>query len=337
MVVVVLGLAVLFGRAGWQRATARRRARRHALGREALQVALEEDETNPLELAALAALPRRTQITMLAAIAPSLSGESRRSLTRVAEQLGILKHADKRCRSRLWWRRLHGARLFALLGSGEASVPALLGDRRAEVRAQAARWTIEHHDDGILERLLEMLDRDDASTRFAVKDALIRIGRRVTERLARHLAAPSGPARVPALEVAVALADPVLLPVGLELCEDESSAVRAMAARLIGALGGDEGTDVLVRMLRDEAPEVRAAAARSLGKAGHWPAAASLAAMLGDQAWEVRRQAGIALRSLGSPGMLFLRRALSADDAFAADAARQMLDLPDSSTRALQR
>ena len=334
--VVAFGLAVFFGRAGWLRLTERWRARRLALGSDALQAALDDDD-HPLELAPLASLPRRVQITLLAGVAPSLAGESRRRLTHAAEQLGLLRHAAKRCRSWWWWRRLQGARLFTLLGSGEDSVPALLGDRHPEVRAQAARWAIEHHDDEILERLLEMLDRDDASTRFAVTDALIRIGRAVTERLARHLAAPAGRSRVPALEVAVALADPVLLPVGLDLCKDDTPEVRALAARLVGALGGGAGTDVLVRMLGDDAPEVRAAAARALGKAGHWPAAAALAEMLGDRSWEVRRQAGIALRSLGSPGMLFLRRALSADDPFAADAARQMLDMPDSSTRALQR
>lgn len=335
--VIVLGLSAFFGRAGWKRMTAGRRARRLALGRTTLHSALEADDGEQLDLAALADLPRRMQITVLAEVAPSLSGESRQRLTQVAEELGLLAHAANRCHSRLWWRRLQGARLFTLLGSGDTVMPALLGDRHPEVRAQAARWAMEHHDDEILERLLGILDRDEASTRFAVRDALIRIGRPVTERLARHLAAPAGASRIPALEVAVALADPVLLPVGLKLCGDETQAVRALAARLVAAVGGSEVMDVLVRMLGDDAPEVRAAAARSLGKAGHWPAAASLAAMLADRSWEVRRQAGIALRSLGSPGMLFLRRALSAEDPFAADAARQMLDMPDSTTRALQR
>ena len=107
------------------------------------------------------------------------------------------------------------------------------------------------------------------------------------------------------------------------------------AATLVGAIGGGPAIGLLLRLLGDEAPEVRAAAARGLGKAEHWPAAAVLAGLLGDSSCAVRREAGVALRRLGSPGMLFLRRALSARDAFAADAARQMLDLPDSALRTL--
>ncbi len=57
--------------------------------------------------------------------------------------------------------------------------------------------------------------------------------------------------------------------------------------------------------------------------------------MLGDRSWDVRRQAAVALRSLGSPGALFLRQALTSADPYAADAARHMLDLPDSAMRTL--
>jgi hypothetical protein len=38
---------------------------------------------------------------------------------------------------------------------------------------------------------------------------------------------------------------------------------------------------------------------------------------------------GLALRSLGPPGLLFLHRSLQDADRFAADMARHMLDLPD--------
>ena len=76
-------------------------------------------------------------------------------------------------------------------------------------------------------------------------------------------------------------------------------------------------------------PEVRAAAAQALGKLRHWPAAAALAALLRDRAWEVRRAAGFALRALGAPGLLFLRRSLQDTDRYAADMARHVLGLPD--------
>jgi hypothetical protein len=61
---------------------------------------------------------------------------------------------------------------------------------------------------------------------------------------------------------------------------------------------------------------------------GHWPAGPAVARLLRDRAWEVRRASGLALRRLGSPGQLLLRRALTDADPFAADMARQVLDLP---------
>lgn len=334
--VMLVGLCLLLGHGAWARRTGPRTTRRLARGRDALHAALEERGANPPELHALAVLPRRLQIAVLAGVASSLAGAQRRRLTALAQDLSILTHAAARCRSRWWWRRLQGARIYTLLGGGDASVPALLGDRRPEVRAQVAQWAVEHHNDQIVDLLLRMLDVDDGSTRFAVKDSLIRIGRPVTERLALHLSVRSGRSLVPAMEVAVALPDPVLLPAALTLGDDEEAPIRALAAALAGAIGGGPAVELLTTLLRDDAPEVRAAAARGLGRAGHWPAAASLVVLLSDRSWEVRQKAAVALRTLGSPGMLFLRRAISAPDPFAADAARQMLDLPDSALRTLR-
>jgi hypothetical protein len=60
----------------------------------------------------------------------------------------------------------------------------------------------------------------------------------------------------------------------------------------------------------------------------HWQAGSLLAKGLCDSTWRVRRQSALALRALGAPGTLFLRRALKGDDRFAADMAQQILDLP---------
>jgi hypothetical protein len=43
----------------------------------------------------------------------------------------------------------------------------------------------------------------------------------------------------------------------------------------------------------------------------------------------VRSQSALALRRLGAPGELMLRRALDDADRFAADIARQVLDAPE--------
>ncbi len=332
--VFLVGLALFLGHGAWSGPATRRNAARIAEGQVALQLVLDEDGSDA-DHRRLAALPRRLRIHVLAGVAPSLAGAHRQRLTALAAELGLLAWAEARCHSPLWWRRLHGVRLCTLLGGGAASVPPLLGDRRPEVRAQAAQWVVEHDEEQFIDLLLRRLDVDDGTSRFAVQDSLIRIGRPLLDRLALHLSVRSGPSLAPALEVAVALADPVLLPAALSLCHDDAPGIRALAAELAGAIGGRAAVEVLVELLDDEAPEVRAAAARALGRAQHWPSAAALTRLLGDHSWDVRMQAAVALRALGSPGILFLRRALSADDAFAADAARHMLDLPESTMRTL--
>lgn len=329
--VVVVGIALVLGHGLWTVVAEQRNVVRVAGGRKALQSVL--DEGNGYRV--LAGLPQRLRLEVLLGVAPSLAGAQRQRLTALAEDLGILSSAEVRCRSRWWWRRLHGARLCTLLGGGTTAVPPLLGDRRKDVRAQAAQWVVRHHDDGLIHRLLRTLDVDDGTTRFAVKDSLVRIGRPVVGPLAEHLSVRAGPSLAPALEVAMALADPALLPAALALCVDEVPRIRALAASVAGAIGGGPAAEAVSLMLGDDTAEVRAAAARALGRAGHWPAAPSLFNLLGDASWEVRLQSAIALRTLGTPGMLFLRRAASSGDNDAADAARLMLDLPDSALRTL--
>jgi len=85
-------------------------------------------------------------------------------------------------------------------------------------------------------------------------------------------------------------------------------------------------------MLLDDESHVRAAAAVALGRMRHWQAGSQLAERLRDERWRVRREAGLALRAIGAPGTLLLRRALKGNDRFAADMAQQVLDLPEAAT-----
>ena len=79
----------------------------------------------------------------------------------------------------------------------------------------------------------------------------------------------------------------------------------------------------LGELLRHPEPTVRAAAARALGKLGEWPSAPARAQALRDAA-------RLGLRSLGSPGILLLRRSLSDEDQFAREISRQVLEIPAS-------
>ncbi len=277
----------------------------------------------------LGALPVQLQIRLLTRLAPSLRGAQKQQLMRLAQASGLLTRAARYCRSPWWWRRLHGARLLTLLGGGEQVIPALFVDRAALVRAQAAVWAVEHPTPAVLQPLLTLLGDVDSLCRLMAQDALLHLGPLVVEPLLHVLSLPTGPQVETALVVAVGLADARFVSPTLTLCHSATPGVRALAATLLGVLGGREGVERLTALLDDDAPEVRAAAAQALGKLHHWPAAAALAALLRDRAWEVRRAAGFALRALGAPGVLFLRRSRRDTDRFAADMARHVLDLPD--------
>jgi HEAT repeat protein len=110
----------------------------------------------------------------------------------------------------------------------------------------------------------------------------------------------------------------------------EDLGIRVAAARLLGAIADAPAAARLIEMLRDSESRVRAAAAQSLGRMQHWQAASLLAERLRDKTWRVRREAGLALRAIGAPGALFLRKAIKGDDRFAADMAQQVLDLPEA-------
>jgi HEAT repeat protein len=217
--------------------------------------------------------------------------------------------------------------LLTIFDTGTEAMLPLFGDRNAAVRAQAAEWAANHPTRDVINRLLGLLSDDARFPRFTVQDSLLRLGRAVIEPLIAYLDGRKGREVEAALTVAMGLAAPRFLDTALVRCRDGSPAVRRLAAGLVGAIGGHEGAEVLLEMLGDPVPQVRAAAAQSLGKLGYWPAAAHIAPLLRDPSWVVRLEAGQALRTLGAPGILFLRRFLADDDKFAADMARQVLDV----------
>jgi len=260
----------------------------------------------------------------------SVSGAQRVELRELARRAGLLDRAGRLCRSRLWKRRLRGARVYTLLGGGEEDVPTLFDDRRAEVRSEAAVWASEHPERRIVDRLLELLGDDATLCRFTVKDSLLRLGPPVVEPLRSFLVTARGRRAAAGLEVAAALGDPRLLGAGFRLLEDGDAATRRRAIDLLGALGGEQAGAALVAGLRDPAPDVRAAAARALGHGHHWSASGSLATAMRDDDWAVRHAAGMALRRLDAPGELLLLRMRGDEDRFARDMARLMLEVPGS-------
>lgn len=331
VVILVLSLVILFGHA----ALAHRRERRFRVpvekGRRALLEVVRTGRLTKPDEATLRGLPVRHQIRLFTELVPSITGQSRDHLARLAREIGLIPIAEGMAGGRDWRDRLHGVRLLAAVGGGDAVVPPLLDDPHPAVRVEAVEWAGSHPTPDLVERLVALLPRTDRYGSFVVRDSLLRVGADAVAPLARYLERHSGRHAEPGLDVAAGVPDVRFAAAALRLCRDPLPHVRARAAALAGAVGSEEAVGELQRLVEDEDPEVRAAAAAALGRLGHWPSAAVIAPLLRDRAWIVRSQSALALRALGSPGLLYLRKGLGDDDPFAADIARQVLDLPDSS------
>jgi hypothetical protein len=325
---LLISLLLFFTHGGWFHFHRRSEERRIAAGRERLARLLIASTVEPDDVEALRALPRRVQIAVFLEIAMSMSGTGKERLRFLADEIGLLGRAKAFCQSRRWGRRLRGARILARLDISDPVVERLLRDPHPAVRAQAAEWGAAQPSLPVVLELLNMLADPATLARFAVQNALFRIGPMVVDPLARYLASHDGDPADAGLKVAEALAGPRFLVSGIRFSTSSDPVLRESAAALLGAIGDASGASRLVQMLSDSSSDVRAAAARGLGRMRYWQAATNLAAGLRDSSWRVRRESGMALRAVGAPGVLLLRRSLKGDDAFAADMAQLVLDLP---------
>lgn len=320
-------LAVVLGHGTWLYARRRRAAPRLRRGRAALRGLARGDMPAPAEMELLRGLPFRIRTRLLVELASSLSGSTGQVLNALGRELGVVGRAEKMTRSLRWPRRLRGARILTALGGAEATMLPLFADRHPAVRAQAADWAAHHPTPRVVRTLLESIADTGMASGFAVQDSLLRLGMAATAPLAEFLAQRSGPAAAWALELAAALPHAGLQAPALQLCRDPHPPTRARALRLLAAVGGSEAAEAARALLADPEAEVRAAAADALGRTGAWASAPEVARRLRDPSWEVRRAAGMALRALGGPGLLLLRRYRDDADPFAADMARQTLDV----------
>lgn len=321
-------LGVLFGHSLWVRLADRWSAPRLARARTALYSGGFEAGDVQRATAALRALPARLQTRLLVELSRNLEGCGGDFVSRVARESGIVRRAERLAHSRWWWRRLNGARLLTEFGAEEILVLSLLRDPHPAVRAQAAELAATNASPSVVEALLTGLEDASSACRHAVQHALLRLGPVATSELASYLERGTGLALAAALDVALAVPDAAFIRAAVRLSEDADPQVRTRALRLLGAAGGSDGLNAATRRLEDAAAPVRAAAASTLARLGHWPAAPAIATLLRDRAFDVRRAAGLALRDLGSPGTLMLRRARGDENLFAADMARQVMELP---------
>lgn len=280
------------------------------------------------QIESLRRLPRSVQTKAFLEVARNVSGAGMERLRFMAQQVGVLDHARKLCASRRWTRRLRGTRILSQMDVPDPLVLKLLVDPHPALRAQAAEWAAAQPSMPVIAAMLRLLADPATQARFAVQTALLRMGAVAAGPLATFLERNSGSAAEAGLRVAEALAEPRFEQAALRLSRPADAAIRTASAKLLGAVGGAAAAERLLELLGDEAFQVRAAAAQSLGRMRHWQAGSALSERLEDPTWSVRREAALALRAIGAPGILFLRRAVKGNDRFAADMAQQILDLP---------
>ena len=310
--------------------TARRVKRLSTTGHEALARLVTRGHVSVEDIEALKLLPPDIQTITFLEVSRSLSGAGKERLSFVAQQVGVVDRARKLCEHRWWTRRLRGARILSRLGTPDPLVLKLLADPHPAVRAQAAEWAAAQPSVEVISAMLELLADPATQARFAVQNALLRMGNLIALPLAAFLETHSGRSAEAGLRVAESVAVPGFLPSALHHSRADDPGVREAAAKLLGGIAGAEAGARLMEMLADTEANVRAGAANALGRMRYWQAGSLLAEGLPDQRWRVRREAGIALRGLGAAGALFLRRALKGDDRFAADMAEQVLELPEA-------
>ncbi|HEV7839735.1 MAG TPA: HEAT repeat domain-containing protein [Gemmatimonadaceae bacterium] len=325
---LVLAVVVFFAHGVWLFASQKRFLRDMTAARDSLARVLTRGTVNVEEIEVLRRIPRDAQAAAFLEASRNVTGAGKERLRFVAREIALLDRARKLCENRRWTRRLRGARILARMDVTDPIVEKLLGDSNPAVRAQAAEWAASHPSPGVISIMLTMLADPATQARFAVQDALLRMGSEVVEPLEAFLETHTGSPAESGLRVAEALAETKFLPAALRHSASDEVGVQTAAANLLGAIGGAAAAARLTELLKDPDSLVRAAAAHGLGRMQHWPAAAQLAECLRDPTWRVRRDAGLALRAIGAPGALFLRRALKGNDPFAADMSQQVLDLP---------
>lgn len=325
---LLVSVILFFAHGLWLHFHQRNEERLIAGARDRLARLLTRSTVDPEDVLSLKKLPRSVQVAVFLEISQNVTGTGKERLRFLAGEISLLGRARKFCQSRRWGHRLRGARILARMDVSDPVVERLLRDPHPAVRAQAAEWGAAQPSIPVVFELLNMLADPATMARFAVQDALLRMGAIVVDPLAQFLGTHSGEPAESGLKVAEALAGPRFLPAGIRFSTNSDPALRTSAANLLGAIGDVSAASRLIQMLSDPDSDVRAAAARGLGRMRHWQAASNLGKTLCDSTWRVRRESGLALRAVGAPGVLLLRRALKGSDAFAADMAQLILDLP---------
>lgn len=243
----------------------------------------------------------------------------------VIGRLGIQRAWTDRVGDRRWWVRADAVRALGLLRdrSSVSLVLACLDDEHEEVRAAAVEALGMTGDERVVPELLGRLSDETRHQRARVVEALRAFGERVSLPVVDYVRQrPEHTAM--AAELLGLVGGTRAIDELIAWSSHESPAVRAAALKSLGTIGMDERSYYhALKALADTSAEVRSMAARALGRSRRADAAPYLARRLDDD-WVVAAHSATALRALGPVGIRVLERH-SGSAGQAGDLARQML------------
>ncbi len=235
--------------------------------------------------------------------------------------------------SRLWWRRLLGARALSIIGGPDDLflAKALVADSHPAVKLASISIARRIRDGRLLADVLNQAIVSRRVVRGYMFDTLVTARRELAPILERRLTVPKSVFELRDLiRLAGTLATPELLRPVLDLASHEDPEVRGGVARALGSFPHPESRTALLQLIRDEAWQVRTRAATSLGAIRAEEATGLLRGALRDHNWWVRLRAALALRQLGPEGLSELEAGAKDDDRFAREMARYTLGLTEA-------
>ena len=307
-------------------------ARRNSQRDEALQALTEstflDHDSAGEALHELRRMPPRVMWHLALTVPLHFDDQLSRRIVNIIGATSARRRIERLSRSRFWFRRVQAARLAHVLPDSESEVvERLLADSSISVQAATIESFSSTHIARHARVLLERLSHPNQSVRFTAQQALLRGDGRITDPLREWLRDADDEAAHFGLEVAANLDDPRLVQEISRFSESSDPVIRRLVARAtpLGSLPSE--LSFFQALFEDDDPQVRATAIDSSTRIDADWLLPKVAHALTDRSWKVRRAAGEALSKSGALGDLYLRAALDSPDPFAADMARNFLEM----------
>ncbi len=305
-------LVLTFGRRVWLAVRARRvEAQEQRL--RPIALAIVHGEEVPLE-GVIGPDDAEVLADLLSRFGRQVRGSARKRIADFFEQRGDVDRVRSKLADRRAWRRAVAARVLGDMGSPSAAsslLGVLVGDHDRDARTAAAYGLGRLGTAEAAPALVDALVHRSIPRASAAR-ALAEIGSAAVPYLSDSLRDDSPAIRAWAAELIGLLGDPVDASLLLERLRDPSAEVRERSARALGRLGSEEAAKALRVALEDRVPGVRAAAAFGLGRLRDRDAVGLLLARARDDMFEPAQAAAEALARIDREGLL---AAAAEDDA----------------------